>query len=267
MAGVERVWRRWRGKVGGVGTGWLTHFLLNLKKVDIRGTFCLSKSSWTSDSTCETCHSGYWLEGDKCKPYTCPLDKCKSCVEQKLRTSDWHCAPGPEGCFPGYRIQPKTTRCKPYPCVNGTNGTSCATCTQIPTRTADDQCASCHPGYELKDHHCPAYACVQTKPAACKACVEQTKRTSQNDCASCWPGYHLVALDCVAYKCLRTAATHCATCVDQEERKTDADCETCEPGYYLVGTKCHAYQCEKTKAGEGCRDCVVQGKLYQIFIY
>ena len=33
VAGVE-------GGVGGMGTGWLTHFLLNLQKVDIRGTFC-----------------------------------------------------------------------------------------------------------------------------------------------------------------------------------------------------------------------------------
>ena len=37
VAGVERV----AGVEGGVGeVGWLTHFLLNLKKVDIRGTFC-----------------------------------------------------------------------------------------------------------------------------------------------------------------------------------------------------------------------------------
>ena len=37
-------WAEVGGGVGRVGT--LTHFLLNLQEVDIRGTFCLSKSSW-----------------------------------------------------------------------------------------------------------------------------------------------------------------------------------------------------------------------------
>ena len=39
VAGVERV-AGLGGRGEGVGTEWLTHFLLNLRKVDIRGTFC-----------------------------------------------------------------------------------------------------------------------------------------------------------------------------------------------------------------------------------
>ena len=39
VAGVERV-AEVGGEVGGVGAGWLTHFLLNSEEVDIRGTFC-----------------------------------------------------------------------------------------------------------------------------------------------------------------------------------------------------------------------------------
>ena len=38
-----------------------------------------------SDTVCASCHAGYYLFKNSCKPYGCNSDVCKTCVAQKQR--------------------------------------------------------------------------------------------------------------------------------------------------------------------------------------
>ena len=188
------------------------------KGPDTGCTDCVAAELRTSDATCSACNSGYHLtkEGEgRCIPFTCQLakDGCKSCIPLLNRTSDSDCASCHKGyllknetcaeigcadncgtciaiknrkqnqsncqaCNPGSKLVPdKGNACVPYTC----DPLTCLICKANATRTADNQCDFCFPGYEkhIFTEKCRPYKCVKKAPEGCETCVMLEKRTLQ----------------------------------------------------------------------------------------
>ncbi|KAL4487641.1 hypothetical protein ABPG72_017430 [Tetrahymena utriculariae] len=177
--------------------------------------FC---TSCTSNSSCQSCNDGYVLLSGNCQACQSPCQNCQT--DTNICTS----------CIKGYTLSGNTCQ--------GTCDSTCKTCSKPLDST---QCTSCNSGFYLNGNN--VGSCTQC-PQNCTSC------TSNSTCQSCNDGYVLLSGTC------QVCQSPCQNC------QTDTNiCTSCIRGYTLNGNKCQApcdsscKNCSKPQDATQCTSC------------
>jgi len=101
--------------------------------------------------------------------------------------------------------------CLEHTCRTGA-GSSCKTCLRPEDRTAENQCASCNPGYFLHETSCYGYICIVGAGDQCQSCMPQNLRTDDDQCLSCNSGYKLTRESKCERVCCTAFSSTCLAC-------------------------------------------------------
>jgi hypothetical protein len=135
--------------------------------------------------------------------------------------------------------------CQAYACTTASNGTACATCVALASRTTDNHCATCNSGYYISATSCQACTCSCSNGAAATgaSCTCSGSATVAK-CESCDVGYYLNSAACQACtcSCSNGAAATGASCTCSDSASV-AKCGSCNAGSYLNNAACQACTC------------------------
>lgn len=175
-----------------------------------------------TQSTCLTCHSGYYIINNTC--VKCPLEGCKKCIIGE------HAATCRE-CLDGYYKDEFFESC--YECNK-----ACATCAE----GSNKYCLSCSVGYYVSSTSGNYLTC-----SPCSSVDPNCLECNNNECDESGANCNFVCSKCaesysyVNGKCAIICHESCKEC----DGSTEKDCLSCNEGYYF----------DKQESGRYCKKC------------